>query len=232
MSEQLADLIKQAVNDPDRLARLHSLNLLDTEVEEAFDRLTRLASRITGCPVSLVSLVDADRQFFKSMFGLTGWAAEDQQTPLSHSFCKHVVATGDVLAVDDAREHPDLKDNLAIPDLNVIGYLGIPLTTSDGFELGSFCVIDSQPRTWEPHEVEIIRELAVSVMTEIELRAQMLAREQAERELTERNRKYQRVYRFASSTLDRMQDLIEHRAAIEEFDGFVQEMRRELSRLD
>ncbi|MGF1506352.1 MAG: hypothetical protein ACFB51_14650, partial [Anaerolineae bacterium] len=94
MSEQLADLIKQAVNDPDRLARLHSLNLLDTEVEEAFDRLTRLASRITGCPVSLVSLVAADRQFFKSMFGLPGWAAEDQRSPLSHSICKQVGATG------------------------------------------------------------------------------------------------------------------------------------------
>ncbi len=177
------DQVMEAVWDPIRLEILRRLDLLDTPAEEAFDRLTRLASRITGSPVSLVSLVDTDRQFFKSLLGLPEPAATERQTPLSHSFCKHVVAADEALIVEDARDHPLLKDNLAIPHLGVIGYLGMPLRTTDGVTLGSFCVIDTRPRRWLPEEIEIIRDLAALTMTEIELRAENKRRREAEQQV-------------------------------------------------
>jgi GAF domain-containing protein len=125
----------------ERLAVLEATALLDTPAEEAFDQFTRLASTILQTPVALVSLVDQDRQFFKSSVGLPEPWASSRQTPLSHSFCKHVVSTSEPLSVSDARSHPLLQNNLAILELGVIAYLGIPLTTSQGFTLGSFCVI-------------------------------------------------------------------------------------------
>jgi GAF domain-containing protein len=94
-----------------------------------------------------VSLVDADRQFFKSALGLPEPWATRRETPLSHSFCQHVVATGAPLRVEDARDHSLVCDNLAIPELGVVAYLGMPLATADGQVLGSLCAIDTEPRT-------------------------------------------------------------------------------------
>ena len=140
--------IFQTLRDVDRLAALRRLALLDSPAEQAFDRLTRLAATILHVPVALVSLVDQDRQFFKSCLGLPEPWASQRQTPLSHSFCQYTVHTRTPLVIEDARRDPLVQDNLAIPDLNVIAYLGIPLITSTGDALGSFCVIDSQPRSW------------------------------------------------------------------------------------
>lgn len=149
---------------------LKAATLLDTPQEESFDRFARLASAIMQTPVALVSLVDKHRQFFKSCVGLPEPWAQNRQTPLTHSFCQHVVSTGDVLSVADARTHPLLKTNLAIAELGVIAYLGIPLTTNEGYTLGSFCVIDDTPREWTPKEINILKELAALVIDEIELR--------------------------------------------------------------
>lgn len=157
--------------EPRRLAALQSTQLLDTPPEECFDRLTLLASRVLGVPVALVSLVDDHRQFFKSQQGLAEPWASRRQTPLSHSFCQHVVTDNSVLNVEDARQHPRLKENLAIPDLGVVAYLGVPLVASDGCPLGSFCAIDSSPRCWTVEEEAIMKDLARSTMTEIELRS-------------------------------------------------------------
>ena len=127
------------VFDPARLEKLQQLALLDTPAEEAFDRLTRLAALLIEAPVALVSLVDDKRQFFKSCVGLPSPWSQSRQTPLSHSFCQHAVRSGEPLIIEDARSHPLVRENLAIRDLNVIAYAGIPLVTSDGFVLGSFC---------------------------------------------------------------------------------------------
>jgi signal transduction histidine kinase len=154
----------------ERLAVLDATALLDTPAEEAFDQFTRLASTILQTPVALVSLVDQERQFFKSSVGLSEPWASRRQTPLSHSFCKHVVSTSEPLCVSDARAHPLLRDNLAIAELGVIAYLGIPLTTSQGFTLGSFCVIDGKPREWTSREMDILRDLATLIIDKIELR--------------------------------------------------------------
>jgi GAF domain-containing protein len=123
--------ISAKVLQPDRLAELQATYLLDSPAEETFDRFTRLASTILKTPVSLVSLVDRDRQFFKSSVGLQEPWASQRQTPLSHSFCQHLVDSSEPLLVVDARIHPLLRDNLAVIDLGVVAYLGIPITTAN-----------------------------------------------------------------------------------------------------
>src|ERR1700679_2133637 len=99
------------LDDPARLKALQQAALLDTPPEEAFDRLTRLATKVLGVQISLVSLVDKDRQFFKSAVGRAEPLALTRQTPLTHSFCKYVAQSGKPLMVPDARQHPVLKDS-------------------------------------------------------------------------------------------------------------------------
>jgi diguanylate cyclase (GGDEF)-like protein/PAS domain S-box-containing protein len=158
------------VHDPARLAALRATGLLDTPPEPAFDRLTRLATTLLRAPSAAVSLVDDRRQFFKSAVGLAEPWASRRETPLSHSFCRHVVERRRPLVVDDASEHPLVRDNLAVSELGVSAYLGVPLVTPGGQVIGALCVIDGAPRAWGDDEVEQICELAASVMTEIELR--------------------------------------------------------------
>ncbi|MDU3126386.1 MAG: histidine kinase, partial [Bradyrhizobium sp.] len=102
---------------PDRLAALLQTELLDSPPEPGFDRVTRLATRLLAAPASIIALVDRDRQFFKSSVGLCEPWASLRETPLSHSFCQHVVTTAQPLVVVDASEHPLVKDNLAVPSL-------------------------------------------------------------------------------------------------------------------
>jgi GAF domain-containing protein len=158
-----------AVQDPDRLDALRATGLLDSDVTPSFDRLARLAAHVLNAPVALVSLVDSDRQFFKSCLGLPEPWASQRQAPLSHSFCQHAVARREPLLVDDSREHELLRDNLAIRDMGVIAYAGIPLIDADEHALGTLCVIDSRPRHWTTHQVRLLSDIAASVVTEITL---------------------------------------------------------------
>lgn len=190
------------IRDPERLAALRHAQLLDTAMEEAFNRLTRLASKMIGAPVSLISLVDEGRQFFKSSVGLQEPWASRREMPLTHSFCQYAVATGAPLIINDARAHPLVHDNLAIADLGVIAYAGVPLVDNAGQALGSFCVIDTQPREWTEHEMDILRDLAAMVMTEIELR--MATREA---ELRAAEAEQQRVQKAA--VLERLNRVVE-----------------------
>jgi len=139
--------------------------------------LTRLAATVLRAPVALVTLVDAERQYFASGVGLPEPWASTHQTPLSHSFCQYTLASAEPLIISNARKHPLVRDNLAIPDLGVAAYAGIPLVTSSGHILGSFCVIDHQPRDWTTAEIGILTDLAASVVTEIELRLALRDRE-------------------------------------------------------
>ncbi len=162
------------LRDPERLAALQQLGLLDSPPDPAFDRLTRLAATVIGTPIALVSLVDRERQFFKSAFGLSGPWRSQRQTPLPYSFCKHVVATGQPLAIEDAREHPLTRDNRAVIEYELIAYLGVPLVTEAGHVLGALCVLDIRPRSWSQAEIEILTDLAASVMSEIKLIARQV----------------------------------------------------------
>ncbi len=172
-------LLTAALADVQRLHALERTALLDSPAERTFDRLTALVCRELGVPVSLVSLVTADRQFFKSQCGLPAPYGELRQTPLSHSFCQYVVAEQEAFVVTDAREDPRLHDNGAVLDMGVVSYAGFPLTTADGHVLGSFCAFDSRPRTWMAHELELLRDMAAMTMDVIELRAEAVAAAEA-----------------------------------------------------
>jgi GAF domain-containing protein len=157
------------VRDPGRVDALHATGLMDSGAEPSFDRHARMAAQVLNAPVALVSLVDADRQFFKSCLGLPEPWASQRESPLSHSFCQHAVARREPLIVDDAREHDLLLDNLAIRDMGVVAYAGIPLIDAGGNALGTLCVMDSQPRHWTSHQVQLLQDLAASVVTQIAL---------------------------------------------------------------
>jgi signal transduction histidine kinase len=176
--------VRQALTDEGRLEALKRTRLLDTPPEEAFDRLTRLVCRLLGAPVALVSLVEADRQFFKSVVGLPQPWSVLRETSLLHSFCQHVVATAAPLLVQDASRHPLVADNLAVPDLGVLAYLGMPLATADGHVLGSLCAIDTAPRSWTPGDAAALRDLADVTMGEVTLRRLALELEDRLREET------------------------------------------------
>lgn len=165
----------QAVDNPARLEALVDLGVLDTLPEDSFDRYTRIAAAMLHSEVALVSFVDRDRQFFKSQVGLPAPYDGIRETPLSHSFCKLVVQSGEPLIVEDARTDQRVCDNLAIRDLGVISYLGVPVKSPDGFLLGSLCAINTQPREWSPAEQSLLADLARAVSTEIGLRQRTAA---------------------------------------------------------
>jgi formate hydrogenlyase transcriptional activator len=166
------DKFVEIIQDEARLEALRRTALLDTAPEEAFDRLTRMATAVLRVPVAVVSLVAGDRQFFKSQCGMSEPLASSRQTPLTHSFCKHAVASREPLIVPDARQDPEFANNPSVSELNVIAYAGVPLIGSDGHALGSFCVVDGRPHPWTEEEIDILRVLATSTISEIELRRQ------------------------------------------------------------
>jgi two-component system, cell cycle sensor histidine kinase and response regulator CckA len=165
---------------PDRLAALRQTALLDTPPEEGFDRLTRMAARLLGAPIALISLVTDERQFFKSTTGLPEPWATRRTAPLSFSFCSTVAGTGEPLIVEDARRHPLLRHSQALRELGWIAYAGVPLIAREGHVLGSFCVVDRTPRLWSERDIALLQDLAASVITEIELRREIAQRLQAE----------------------------------------------------
>jgi hypothetical protein len=158
-----------AVQDPARIRALRQTGLLDSEPDPSFDRHVRLAAEVLNAPMALVSLIDEDRQFLKSCIGIEEPLASERETPLSHSFCQHAVAQRQPLIVEDAREHPVLKHNPAVEESGTIAYAGVPLIDAAGHALGTLCVIDTRPRQWTKHQVELLGDLAASVVTEIQL---------------------------------------------------------------
>jgi PAS domain S-box-containing protein len=169
-----------ALSDPARRAALGRTGLLDTPPEEAFDRVTRLAQRLLGVPVALISLVDADRQFFKSQVGLSEPAASERGTPLSLSFCQHVVATGLPLVVEAVRAHPVVSGDPAFEALGIEAYIGVPIRSPDGHVLGSLCGVDVAVHAWTADDEEALGDLVALVEAEIALRTELVDRRRSE----------------------------------------------------
>nr|WP_244422018.1 HWE histidine kinase domain-containing protein [Bradyrhizobium sp. ORS 285] len=142
--------------------------------------MTRLTTRLLQAPAAIIALVDRDRQFFKSSVGLCEPWASLRETPLSHSFCQHVVTSAEPLVVSDAKQHPLVKDNLAIPSLGVNAYLGVPLKLPSGEVIGALCAIDHEPRPWSEDDITQITELSEIVMDEIALRTENARRRSIE----------------------------------------------------
>jgi GAF domain-containing protein len=157
--------------DPYRLQAIEDTGLLGITEDPFLHRLTRLAAKTLGTSVALMSLVEEDRQFFASSWGLPEPWATERGTTLLHSFCQHVVVSNQPLLVTDARKHPLVQANLAIQDLDVIAYIGVPLVDSQDNTLGSLCVIEHEPRQWGPQDVEILHDFAAAVMDRVASRS-------------------------------------------------------------
>jgi len=157
---------------PDRLTALLQTELLDSPPEPGFDRVTRLATRLLAAPAAIIALVDGDRQFFKSSFGLCEPWNSLRETPLSQSFCGHVVSSARPLVIGDTSQHPLVKNRLAVPIYGVIAYLGVPLKLPGGEVIGALCTIDHVPRPWSDEDVAQLTELSEIVMDEIALRTE------------------------------------------------------------
>jgi PAS domain S-box-containing protein len=163
-------------NEAERLTELESYEILDSASEASFDALTRLAAYILQVPITLVSLVDKDRQWFKSRQGL-----DVTETHRDISFCGHVVASAEFMVVPNASEDPRFHDNpLVTGEPRIRFYVGVPLKTSQGHILGTLCAIDNVPRQITDEQVELLGMLAAQVMALLELRraAKRLAEKQ------------------------------------------------------
>jgi diguanylate cyclase (GGDEF)-like protein len=162
--------LSAAVHNGERLQALDAEGLLGGAPQPIFDRFARLAARVAETPTALVSVVTDERQIFAGLCGIPQPWADARQTPLSHSFCQHVVANGAALVIEDAREDPVLCSNLAIADLDVIAYAGFPIFAPTGLVLGSLCASDAQPRVWEAAQLEALADVAALVASELERR--------------------------------------------------------------
>ncbi len=153
-----------------RLNVLHALNLLDTPAEAVFDRITRLAAQVLNVPIALVSLVDADRQWFKSCAGL-----DAVETPREVAFCAHAIMQAAPLIVADATQDVRFSANpLVTGDPNIRFYAGVPLRSAGGLAIGTLCAIDSKPRQFSADETNILIDLAALVSKEVQLREAMI----------------------------------------------------------
>ncbi|WP_197021549.1 GAF domain-containing SpoIIE family protein phosphatase [Cellulomonas sp. HZM] len=141
-----------------------------TDADPAYERFARLVQAYLHVPVALVTFVGPDGQRFPGALGLPEPYQSRRGTPLSHSFCQHVVARDRPLVVSDARTVDLVRDNLAIPDLGVIAYAGFPLHDREGVAVGSLCAIDDHPREWTHDELEVLQDLALACGSEIRQR--------------------------------------------------------------
>ena len=152
-------------DEKQRIASLHKLNILDTPLEERFDRITRMVCTALGVPMSAFSLIDETRQWQKSNQELPGYVL-----PRNDSFCAHVVLEDEILNVPDTRNDVRFHDHPAVTDgLKVGFYAGAPVYSPDGYRVGSLCAIDTKPRDLTPDQLQVLRDLAD--MVEVELRA-------------------------------------------------------------
>jgi anti-sigma regulatory factor (Ser/Thr protein kinase) len=158
-----------------RLAALRRYRILDTDPERAFEDLTLLASRICGTPIALITLVDADRQWFKSRVGLS-----TTETSRSISFCSHAIEQTGLFVVQDALQDLTFRNNPSVTgDPHIRFYAGAPLITPDGHALGTLCVIDRVPRTLTPDQIEALQALKRQAEMQLELRANLIELENA-----------------------------------------------------
>jgi PAS domain S-box-containing protein len=155
-----------ASNERERLEELYRYEILDTPCEESFDRLTLLAARAFDVPIAVISLVDRDRQWFKSHQGIAM-----TQTPREQAFCAHAILSAEPFVVEDATADPRFANNaLVVSDPSIRFYAAAPLVTAAGFAIGALCVMDRRARTATPDQLNTLRLLSVQIVQQFELR--------------------------------------------------------------
>ena len=185
--------------ESERLKLLESYSILDTLPETEYDNLTALASEICNMPISLVSLLDDKRQWFKSHFGV-----DATETPKEYAFCGHAInsSSDEVFMIEDARKDERFYDNpLVTNDPHVIFYAGVPLKNSEGLPIGTLCVIDNKPNKLSKSQINALTILSDQVMILLELRKNKIELEKANRELKENNIELERFAHVAAHDL-------------------------------
>lgn len=168
-------------NEEERLKALQSYGLLDTAPESVYDDITHIASLICGAPITMVTLIDRNRQWFKSRIG-----QEDPETSRDVAFCAHAILEEDLFVVEDAARDERFHDNpLVTGDPHIRFYAGAPLQTRDGFSLGTLCVIDRVPRALTDVQSDCLRRLARQVVVHFEQRRKIAEQERFKAQLEE-----------------------------------------------
>ncbi|MCY1034267.1 GAF domain-containing sensor histidine kinase [Corallococcus sp. BB11-1] len=160
------------LTDPNRLQAIRDTGLMDTPREEAFDRLARLAAEILKVPLTIISLVDAEKQFFKADFGLPSPFRETRELPIDASLCRYTLE-GESIISSNAPADPFLKFHPSTGPWGIVAIIVLPLINPEGHVLGTFCCIEPKVREWTQHELTVMREMTASIMTEINLRNQI-----------------------------------------------------------
>jgi hypothetical protein len=154
-------------NEEARLAELNGLNLLDTPPEADFDQVTERLTRLFRVPIALLTLIDKDRQWFKSQAGLPADLAEARSTPRDVSLCGHVIANDEVLIVRDLARDPRFANNPWLKERGLRFYAGVPLRGPNGFPVGALSILDTQPHDMTPMEQDLLKMIAADVMEQI-----------------------------------------------------------------
>jgi two-component system, sensor histidine kinase len=180
-----------------RLDALRRYAILDSEPEADFDEIVTLAATMCSTPIALISLIDQSRQWFKSVRGL-----DQKETPRDISFCAHAISGNDLFIITDATLDARFAQNpLVVGDPRIRFYAGAPLTTPDGHNLGTLCVIDGEPRVLTCEQESALRSLARQVMAQLELRLQSRELRQVEKELASQGLEVERMKRDFVSTV-------------------------------
>ena len=185
-------------DEAERLELLHALQLLDTEPEPIFDRLTRLLAHSLQTPIALFTLIDADRQWFKSRVGL-----ELSETPRDQAFCAHAILSTEPMVVSDAFQDPRFASNpLVLGAPHIRFYAGVPIRSASGLPLGALCAIDTRPRVLSAEQLQVLQDLGEVVSREIHLRKMLLRTRselsRADAELIESEARYRSTFELAS----------------------------------
>ncbi len=174
---------KFPVDEQQRLAAVRSYNLLDTLPEKDFDNVTTLTANICEVPISLVTLLDADRNYLKSHYGIS-----ENESPRNISFCGHaILEESEIFIVEDARLDPRFMDNPLVKEMNIVFYAGVRLVNPDGYALGTLCVFDTKPRVLSESQKKALSALAYQVVNLFEARKRNNMLVAAQQELTDRN---------------------------------------------
>lgn len=229
------------IHEKERLASLASYSILDSLPEEDYDNLTAIAAEICGTPISLVSLLDHERQWFKSHYGI-----DASETPKEYAFCAHAINTDeDIFVVQDARKDERFYDNpLVTGDTSVVFYAGIPLISDNGLPLGTLCVIDHKPKLLSQSQVNSLKILAKQVRNLLQLRKSNILLEKKVDELEEKNIELDRFAYIAAHDLKSPLNTINSTAQLfsdcyasnfdedgEKMLGFIQSSTNQLKRL-